>query len=287
MRFSGKALVIGGMNADILGVPAGPFRPGDSLPGSIRLSAGGVGFNIASWLAKAGAQVQFITAFGEDSLTALTESACAAAGLDVSLSLRLPGPSPIYLAIHADDGTVAAAINDMAAILSISPEHLEAQRKKLISPIDVCVIDANLPQDTLSAIPGLVKAPLLADPVSCEKGLRLLPVLSRLSAIKPNAAEAMALSGCPEIPAAARWLVDRGVRQVFISMGSEGLYYASRQEAGHLPADAITISPSTGAGDAMCAGLALGLAQGMPVTDTARLGLEAAACHLNNKAWER
>lgn len=286
-KHKGTALVIGGMNIDILGVPFGLYHPGDSLPGSVRLSVGGVAYNIASWLARSGMRVQLITAIGDDPFAHIAQTACETAGIDTRLALRLSSPSSIYMAIHGQDGAMTAAINDMAAIAKLGPAHLEAHQGTLAAAFGVCVIDANLPEATLAAIPQLVHAPILADPVSCEKGRRLLPILPLLSAIKPNASEALALSGCEDIPAAARWFLDRGVKEVYISLGQDGLYYAWAQGAGHLPAGTLTTAPSTGAGDAMAAGLALGLATGKPAPDTARLGLDASAQHLKTKSLER
>ena len=48
-----RLIVVGGMNLDLLGVPAGPLLPRDSNPGKITLRPGGVGRNIAEKLAKA------------------------------------------------------------------------------------------------------------------------------------------------------------------------------------------------------------------------------------------
>lgn len=287
MPDKGRALVIGGMNIDILGMPEGRFHPGDSLPGSVRLSAGGVGFNIASHLARSGMRVQFVTAIGTDRFSGLAEAACASAGLDISLSLKVKGPSPIYMAIHGHDGALAAAVNDMKAMALLGPRHLEKYRKALSGSFSVCVMDANLPEETLALIPQIVSAPILADPVSCEKGRRLLPVLRQLTAVKPNAMEALALSGCEDVPAAARWFVSQGVRQVYISMGDRGVCCAWEQKVMHLPANRVTSAPSTGAGDAMAAGLARGLVMGKSVPDTARLGLEAAEAYLKAKEGEK
>jgi pseudouridine kinase len=284
---SRKALVIGGMNIDILGTPTAAFHPGDSLPGRVGLSVGGVGYNIAARLAGFGMRVTLFTAIGEDFFACIAEKACEEKGIDISLSLRVPAPSPIYMAIHGQDGAMTAAINDMAAIAKLAPDHLEAHRHALSGPFDVCVIDANLPEETLSAIPRLVKAPILADPVSCEKGRRLLPVLSYLTAIKPNAMEALALSGREDIPAAARFFVAQGVKQVYVSMGKDGLYCADAKEEVQLPSLISTTAPSTGAGDALAAGLALGIAAGKSTADTARMGLEAAADYLKTIALER
>ncbi|MDD4080228.1 MAG: PfkB family carbohydrate kinase [Eubacteriales bacterium] len=278
-----KALVIGGMNVDILGVPAGNYRPGDSMPGVIRLSVGGVGFNIASNLARSGIAVTFITVIGNDHFARIAQDACQSLSLDMGLACRVADPSPTYMAVHHQDGAMAAAINDMASMAALKPSYLQAHKNALSEFYDVCVIDANLPPDTIGVIPKYARASILADPVSVEKGRRLLPVLPRLAAIKPNAMEALALSGCKDIPDAAGWFLRQGVKQIFISLGEDGLYFASSEGSGCLPPKQVIKTPSTGAGDAMASGLAHGIASGKSAEDTAKLGLAAAAKFLNSK----
>ena len=62
----GPVYVIGGVNMDISGTPAAPLRAGDSNPGRITLSPGGVGRNIAENLRLLGRKVSLITIMGED-----------------------------------------------------------------------------------------------------------------------------------------------------------------------------------------------------------------------------
>ena len=53
-----KCAVIGAANIDIGGFPAAALAGGDSNPGRVTLSAGGVGRNIACALARLGAQIR-------------------------------------------------------------------------------------------------------------------------------------------------------------------------------------------------------------------------------------
>ncbi|MGI6688268.1 MAG: PfkB family carbohydrate kinase [Christensenellales bacterium] len=278
-----KALVIGGMNIDILGTPSGAFHSGDSLPGHIRLSVGGVGYNIASKLSESGVKVYFFTVLGDDLFASLAKNACYSSGIDISHALMTHSASPSYMAIHSLDGSMTAAINDMSALNLVNPEYLASKSKILKADFDLCVIDANLPEEAIKAIPHLVSSPILADPVSCEKGLRLLPVLSSLTAIKPNAMEALALSGLPDIPDAAKWFLDHGTEQVYISLGRDGVYYAGNGECGYLPIDKPMDVPATGAGDAMAAGLARAIMKKASPREAAHAGLLAATQFLESK----
>ena len=58
--------VIGGVNMDISGTPAGPLRAGASNPGRVTLAPGGVGRNIAENLRRMGRRVSLVSILGED-----------------------------------------------------------------------------------------------------------------------------------------------------------------------------------------------------------------------------
>lgn len=281
-----KALVIGGMNIDILGMPTGSFHQGDSLPGHIHLTIGGVGYNIASHLSDSYVQVHFLTVLGNDLFANMAKKACDSRHIDISFSLETTLSSPCYMAIHSLDGSMTAAINDMSALRLLTPEYLDINRKIIDAHHDLCVVDANLPADTIKAIPHMVCSSILADPVSCEKGSRLLPILSSLKAIKPNAMEALALSGMTDIPDAAKWFLDQGTEQVYISLGRDGVYYAGDNDCGYLSVDQPIDVPSTGAGDAMAAGLARAIINRATPRDVAHAGLMAATRFLESKQKE-
>ena len=59
-----KICVIGGANIDITGKAAFKFIYGDSNPGTVRLSLGGVARNIAHNLTLLGDEVNLLTIFG-------------------------------------------------------------------------------------------------------------------------------------------------------------------------------------------------------------------------------
>ena len=126
-------------------------------------------------------------------------------------------------------------------------------------------------------------APLLADPVSTIKAPKLKPVLGRLTALKPNRIEAELLSGVTiqtdaDAARAAEKLLETGLRQVYISLGSDGLYAADREgHTARIACPKIQVANATGGGDAAAAALAACIAHGKPLAETARLAIGAGA----------
>ena len=85
--------VVGAANVDIGGFPDGRAMAGDSNPGRVRTSMGGVGRNIACNAARLGLQTELVTALGGDSSAGLIRADCARAGVGLSHALCFPEES--------------------------------------------------------------------------------------------------------------------------------------------------------------------------------------------------
>ena len=221
-----SAVVIGGANMDICGSPAGKLIAEDSNPGTVSVRPGGVGRNIAHNLCLLGLDVSLITALGGDIFSAGLLESCRALGMDMRMARSLPERrSSTYLYVTDESGDMHVGISDMDIVESVSPEWL-SQHIARINRADAVVIDANLPEESIAFLAENCTAPMVADPVSTVKALRLKSILPRLRAIKPNALEAAALTGEQEPERAAKALLRAGVKQVYVSLGPDGILAA-------------------------------------------------------------
>ena len=227
--------VVGGVNVDIGGRPGAPLVARDSNPGMVHSSLGGVGRNIAHNMSLLGLDVRLVTAFGDDLNAQKLAANCAELGIDVSASPVIPGGrTSTYLFINDDQGDMALAVSDMEIYDSLTP-HVLSQRRKLLCGSQVVVMDTNIPQESIQWLAENVPGPIFADPVSTAKAVKLKPVLGRLHTLKPNRLEAELLSGVPitdetSLRRAAGILLETGLRRVFISLGSEGVFAADHHE---------------------------------------------------------
>lgn len=272
-----SVVVVGGLNLDVCGMPDGALVPRDSNIGTVVLRAGGVGHNIAARLAEKGVPVELVAALGDDGAAGMLSARCAEEKIGLRYALRLHGASCCYLSLHEADGDMAAAVNAMKLMDAFTPDRLPMDA---INASSLCVLDTNLPAETLERLAACATVPLLADPVSCAKADRARAVLPRLTAIKPNLMEARYLSGETEPARAAAWLLSQGTKMAFISLGREGVYFAGPDDAGVVPAPQTTVHNATGAGDAMAAGVALGLLDGLSARGCAESGVRSAAQYL-------
>lgn len=273
-----KAIVVGGLNLDICGLPDGELVPRDSNIGRVEMRAGGVGHNIAARLAQLGVEVELVTAIGDDAAAVMLREQLRREGVGVSLALQMHGPSCCYVSLHDADGDMAAAVNAMALMERFTPEDLPLDA---INACGLCIADTNLPPAVLHALAERARIPLMLDTVSCAKVERACGVIGRFYAVKPNAAEAAMLSGESDPARAAAWFLAQGTEHVFISLGARGVYAAGKSFFGFLPAPKLSVRNATGAGDAMAAGIASALLEGLDTRSCALRGMETASRYLS------
>ena len=274
--------VIGGVNIAIGGKYLRPLVPADSNPGIVSTSLGGVGRNIAHNLTLLGSRVVFLTAFGDDDYARRIEASCGMLGIDISHALSLPGErTSTYLYISDPEGDMHLAVSDMAICNRISPEYIK-NHQDVLDGATAVVMDANLPRETIEYIAGNCRAPIFADPVSTAKAERLKKVLGKLYALKPNRMEAEILSGISirdedSLKACAAKLLETGLKNVFISLGEEGVLAADHSRMLRIPSHHTVVKNATGAGDAFMAAMVAGYVRGMDLKEIAELGVQAAA----------
>lgn len=269
--------VVGGINVDITGTSDKALIPGDSNPGRVTLTLGGVGRNIAENLARLGARVSMVTALGDDAHTAWIRRSCRDLGIDLSASDVIPGSATnTYLCVNDAGGDLAVAVSDMRSCDGVTPAYL-APRLAMMNAADAVVLDANLPEESIRWLAENVRVPLAADPVSVRKSERLLPALQRLALIKPNRAEAESLTGLDDPEEAAASLVSAGVACAMVSMGADGVWYASSTAAGCQPCLTDRIVSTNGCGDSFFAAALLAKLRGAGPAEMALLGQAASA----------
>lgn len=268
---------------DVLGIAKHTLLEKDSNIGSVQLARGGVAANIAHQLANLGANAYILSVFGKDIFSDFLMQECLRQGIRTDFCIQLNAQSPVYMAIHDEKGEMRLAINDTHALDNI-PLDLLKEKLLMTKDFDCAVLDCNLPENALQTVAQNTNLPLIADSVSVAKSERLKSILYKLHAIKPNKMEALALTNSKNVEDAAKALIDFGVKQVYISLGEDGLYFRDSSVFGKLPAQKVTLRHVTGAGDAMVAGLALGIAQKLPIEQIAALGVQSAAKQLSNTA---
>lgn len=280
LRSGSYAVVVGGVNVDIGGRSFAPLIASDSNPGTVSLSLGGVGRNIAHNLSLLGADVRLLAAYGDDLHGQQVVSSCASLGIDLSHALKVPGgTTSTYLYLTDEHGEMALAVSDMSICEKITPEYL-AENSSVLDNARVVVADANIPAESLTWLAENCAAPLFVDPVSTTKAEKLRNILGSIHTLKPNKLEAELLSGIPirnkaDLEAAAAKLLSTGMQRVFISLGGDGALAADKTGCRWLKNIPGNMVNTTGCGDAFMASLVWSFMEGFDLTESARAGLAA------------
>lgn len=271
-----KIAVFGALNVDVCGAAGTRFVPGDSNPGIVVDSLGGVGWNMARSAAALGARTAFFAVLGKDGYAARIEADSAAFGVDIGSCRWADEPNSRYVYITDEQGDMVAAVNDMR--LCERFDRMEAERMlPLAQDASVALLDANLLPETLELLAERLAVPIVADSVSAAKCRKLLPVLGRIHTLKANRLEAQKLTGRRDAADCALALLELGVKRSVVSMGAEGLYCAQDGHVFRLAVTPVKAVSTNGAGDALTAALAVGLARGYDLRRSADLGCRAAA----------
>jgi pseudouridine kinase len=292
--------VYGGANLDIQAKSHSSFLPGDSNPGSLHISPGGVGRNIAGNLACLGLCTELVSLFGTDALATVLTDSLKAAGIRYDRSIFLPGkPTSAYVCLLDTDGSLAGAVAAMELFDGLTLEMMETSWQAG-DEADLVILDGNLPRSVLvAALSRWPGKPVLFDPVSEAKAGRGQDLLGKLGMIKPNLREAELLAGITpasqsasgtasssgsspdqlvvRAKTAARSLIGLGVREAFVSIGALGLVYADADLCGLVSPLDLPVVNVSGAGDAATAGIATGTLCGYDVAMKAAMAMVLAS----------
>lgn len=298
-----KVVVVGGANLDIKGYSPNYIK-GSSSPGWIKESSGGVGRNIAEDLALLGQEVVLLTAISSDHFGRKLKEETKDAGVDIShfkVTSAQDQKTGVYLAHLDQNGELIGAINDMRILKEIDSDYLNDKRK-IIETSTMVIFDTNLEEMTISYLLELCKDKKMvkiADTVSLEKALKLKGKLENIDYLRGNLDEIEVVLGIVKIEETEKaqdlsikerierifkfYGKNRYLPEMIISTGSDGAYYLSQKDEiklKHFKSEEMKseeIVETTGAGDALTAGLAAGMINKNSVEESIKLGIKAAA----------
>jgi sugar/nucleoside kinase (ribokinase family) len=279
-----KAIAMGVHVLDVLVRPveAIPEGQGGQLVEEIKMTAAGSAGGAALVLAKLGADVRSAGAIGTDPLAGMLTALLERDGVDTSLLVR------------RDD------VQTSASVLPIRPDgsrpafHVVGANAHY-GPAEVdwgTIADAtHLHLGGPEFMGGAAAAEILAE--ARERGITtsadvlapgdmgilewIAPALPHLDYLLPNDEQAIGFTGEPDLEAACRALVAKGVGCVAATCGADGVLLVDADTVDQVPAFEVDVIDTTGCGDAFSAGFLRGLALGRDRRDAAELGCATAA----------
>ena len=278
-----KILVLGNSNVDfVFRIPR--FQdPGETiLAESLSTFFGGKGANQAITAKRLGGDVRFITKVGSDHYGKAYRRHLIKSGLNRKLILedrKLPtGTAVIELTTKGENRIIAF----LGANGSLSVNDLKRLERHWRG-VRVFVTQLEIP---LSTVERGLKTAKDHGAVTLLNPSPPIPlpshILSTVDFIVPNEVEAQLLTGIKwkgdrEIRKMADRLLDMGVKNVVITLGSKGLFFKNRNEELWMKAFRVNVVDITAAGDAFLGALATSLSENKPIQEALKFANGAGA----------
>jgi ribokinase len=239
-----RVCVVGSVNNDLtLTVERIPTSGSTVLASSLVYAPGGKGANQAIAAARAGAQVQFVGAVGEDSAAAVLLTHLRANGVGTDAVSTVPGPSGTAVVV-VDAAAENAIVVAPGANSRLTLDSDAARR--LITESDVVLMQLEIPLATVLDAARLAR----------QSGATVMLNASPIPAVVAPLAEIAQLVDVVVVneDEAAHW--QWRVPHLVITRGSRGASYIGSERSFDVPAPAVDAVDTSGAGDVFAGVLA-------------------------------
>ena len=276
-------VVIGAVFVDIKGYPEAAFIPTGRNAGRVEQLHGGVGRNVAEDVANCELRPTFISlvdnsGIGEDVIRKLKNHK-----VNTDYIRATPDGLGTWLAVFDNDGDVYASVSKRPDLRPIS-DILDQHGDEIFRNADSVIMEIDLDKETVKRIFRLAKKygkKVFAVVSNMSIALARRDFLQSIDCFVCNQQEAGILFSddysalSPEQMASVlRQKVTRArIPSMIVTMGGAGAVYADMNGmSGHCPARKVAVNDTTGAGDAFCAGAAIGLTYGKSLQEACEIG---------------
>jgi len=281
-----RLVLIGSILVDILMyVERLPERGGDCIARRALLTSGG-GLNVLTGAARLGLPVCYAGRVGDGPMGMQVMKDLAAAGIplalpqvrgeDTGFDIGLVEADAERTFVTAPGTEARLSLDDLRALELRAGDAIYVSGYDLAYPVSGAALEAWLPDLAPASLLVIDPGPLVAD-IPPE---RLTRVLARADIISLNAREMGLLTGVPDLPEAARLLLN-GLAPgalVVARAGEQGCWLARSSLAPlHIPPRPARVVDTTGAGDVHVAALLARLASGDEVRTAAYIANVAAS----------
>lgn len=257
--------------------------PGETrLGSSFFVATGGKGANQAVAARRAGADVVFLTAFGDDAFGRQMRDRYFDEGIDLRhVRLFEEESSGVALILVGDDGENLIGVA-MGPNARLTPEWVDELPDDVFAASGVLLASLEVPIETISRAIERAHAAgmtVVLNPAPAALLLGAKQILTNVDVLTPNQSEAEALTGSQarNPSQAAADLRALGAKSLVLTLGSDGCLVVEGELQKILPAYSVEAVDTVGAGDAFNGALAAALSEGLSLVEAATIANAAAA----------
>jgi len=270
-----QIIVVGSSNTDLISYVENSPKIGETILGyKFQMGFGGKGANQAVQAAKLGAKVTMVTKLGKDIFGENTLNNYRKQNINIDYVLcteeASTGVAPIIVDKKGNNSIVVVP----GANILLTPGEVETTRTVLkSSKVLICQLEILL-ESTIKAL-KMAKEEGIFTIFNPAPGRDDLPseLYSLCDIFCPNETETEIITGKPvntieEAEIAAKIILDRGAKNVIITLGSRGCLLVNKLSKIHFPARKVTPVDTTGAGDSFVGSLAYFLGAGKTLEES-------------------
>ena len=249
-----KIVVVGSLNMDMVINTSRVPKMGETIIGSNFMTApGGKGANQAVAAAKLGGNVSMIGCVGDDIFGRNLRENLKACNVDID-NTRMVKEVSTGLAVITVCGGDNSIILDSGANFKIDCKMID-EVKEIITKSHIVMLQLEIPQEVVEYVIAIAfanKVKVLLNPAPARQLSEEL--LSKVDLLTPNESECELITGMPvksieDAKAAIKNLMEKGIKNVIITMGKNGVVYNNDKEILHKNVPKVKVVDTTAAGD--------------------------------------
>jgi ribokinase len=265
-------LVIGSAVLDYVSrVPNFPSAGESIFASDLKIFPGGKGANQAVSAARLGAKVTFAGSIGNDVAGQTLRNALEANSVNHDHLLNHTDTSSGSAFITLDSTGQNQIVVSLGANESVTPQFAQQVTNQV--PHDVLLLQCEIPLVSILAAAKASDQTVILNPAP----LTDLPdeIYRHITILTPNEHEAnLSTHSTPEN--AANFFHDKGVKNVIITLGSKGVFVSDGIKNLFVPAPKVNVIDTVGAGDCFNGALAVAIAKGINIFQSAKFATECA-----------
>lgn len=281
-------VVIGTVFVDIKGFPDDNYIPGGRNAGRVETVHGGVGRNVAEDIANVELRPRFVSMVDDSAEGAEVLRKLKNHKVDTSCVLTVPDSMGMWLAVFDETGDIVASISKRPAMDALA-QMIEERGDEIFADCDSIVLEIDLDKEIIKSVFKYAEKyhkRVYAVVANMSIASQRRDFLQSIDCFVCNAEEADILfvsdmqelepeELCEEL---SKRVVSARIPAMVITLGSRGAVYADMHgDKGVYPARRVKVRDTTGAGDAFCAGVAIGLTYGKTMREAVQIGTQLAS----------